>query len=146
MKESLIRGILEELDDPKPLGTAAELLPEAAGWEPLDELLPKKEHGPPLKGTVHAQWVTCGKPGCKCARGELHGPYWYRFERVKGRLHKRYIPRAELDAVRVRCEEHRRLVYAGCEAQRRLNLKLKAAHERLWQSVAYWDAHNWGRT
>ncbi len=20
---------------------------------------------------------TCGKPGCYCAQGELHGPYWY---------------------------------------------------------------------
>jgi uncharacterized protein DUF6788 len=21
----------------------------------------------------------CGKPGCKCQRGEPHGPYWYAF-------------------------------------------------------------------
>jgi len=23
------------------------------------------------------RYLTCGKPGCKCARGERHGPVWY---------------------------------------------------------------------
>jgi len=26
-------------------------------------------------GTIHLRWQRCGKPNCKCARGELHGPY-----------------------------------------------------------------------
>lgn len=130
MQESLFRELVagaDGEDEPEPLATAAELLPEAAGWQPLKELLPKEEHGPPLKGTVHAQWVTCGKPCCKCAGGELHGPYWYRFAREGGRLRKYYVPRAELDAVRVRCEERRRLAYASWESRRRMDVKLKAA-------------------
>lgn len=28
-------------------------------------------------GTVVIKKVTCGKDGCKCQRGELHGPYKY---------------------------------------------------------------------
>lgn len=28
--------------------------------------------------TYYAEERTCGKPDCKCADGELHGPYWYR--------------------------------------------------------------------
>lgn len=28
--------------------------------------------------TYYAEERTCGKPDCKCANGELHGPYWYR--------------------------------------------------------------------
>lgn len=33
----------------------------------------------------------CGKPKCKCARGELHGPYWYGYSRAGGKLRKEYI-------------------------------------------------------
>ena len=35
----------------------------------------------------------CGKEGCKCAEGELHGPYWYGYYRSAriGRVVKKYI-------------------------------------------------------
>ena len=36
------------------------------------------------------QGVKCGKPGCKCATGALHGPYWYEFWREGGKVRKRY--------------------------------------------------------
>lgn len=67
-------------------------------------LLPKPE---PLPGAVCAQYVRCGRPGCKCARGELHGPYWYRFWREKGRQHKAYVRPADLERVRAACEARR---------------------------------------
>src|SRR4051794_26074150 len=63
------------------------------------ETLPKT-----LPGVVCAQWRTCGKPACRCARGQRHGPYLYRFWRQGGRLRKRYVPRADLDVVRGRCQ------------------------------------------
>lgn len=139
-KESLafgerLAGLIPEW--PPPLASVEELLPEALTWRPLGELLPREEYGPPLAGTVHEQWVTCGKPGCKCARGELHGPYWYRFERVEGRLCKRYVPRAELEAVRTRCAERQRLAFALRESRRRMALKLAATREymRPWRAV-----------
>ena len=67
-----------------------------------DKALPKT-----LPGAVCWQWVRCGKPGCKCERGELHGPYAYRFERVDGRLRKHYIPKADVAAIITACEWHR---------------------------------------
>lgn len=27
--------------------------------------------------TYYSEHRKCGRPGCKCAAGELHGPYWY---------------------------------------------------------------------
>lgn len=33
----------------------------------------------------------CGKKECKCRRGELHGPYWYGYQRVDGKLKSKYI-------------------------------------------------------
>ena len=54
----------------------------------------------PKVGALCAQWVRCGTPGCRCARGELHGPYYYRFWREDGRLRKRYVRLGDVRAVR----------------------------------------------
>ncbi len=36
----------------------------------------------------------CGKKTCKCAKGQLHGPYWYAYYRVDGRLKREYVGKA----------------------------------------------------
>jgi hypothetical protein len=41
----------------------------------LAKLLPPTEET--LRGSLVKRYVTCGHPGCKCARGERHGPVWY---------------------------------------------------------------------
>jgi hypothetical protein len=41
--------------------------------------------------TYRLEGVRCGKEKCKCARGELHGPYWYRFTRVGGKVKSEYV-------------------------------------------------------
>ena len=56
---------------------------------------------------VCAQWVRCGKPGCRCARGELHGPYHYVFFRQGGRLRKRYVRQADLATVQIQAQRRR---------------------------------------
>jgi hypothetical protein len=66
-------------------------------------LLPKT-----LPGTVCAQMIRCGKPNCKCARGELHGPYFYHFTRVNGSLTKRYIKAIEVSHIRAACSARRK--------------------------------------
>jgi hypothetical protein len=35
--------------------------------------------------------IKCGKPGCKCTKGELHGPYWYAYWSEKGRTRSQYL-------------------------------------------------------
>lgn len=35
--------------------------------------------------------VCCGKDNCKCASGELHGPYYYAYQRQQGRLKSWYV-------------------------------------------------------
>jgi len=59
----------------------------------------------PLPGTVHAEYKKCGRSGCKCARGELHGPYYYRFYREGGRQHKQYVKLLDLADVMIGCRE-----------------------------------------
>jgi hypothetical protein len=76
-----------------------------------------------LPGVVIRQWVRCGRPNCRCAHGELDGPYHYRFWREGGRLRKAYVRPEELEQVRARCEARRRLrqdVKAGWQNWRQL--------------------------
>jgi Family of unknown function (DUF6788) len=57
-----------------------------------------------LPGAVCKQYVKCGTPNCRCTRGELHGPYWYRFWRNdEGKLHRQYVRKADLERVRAAC-------------------------------------------
>jgi hypothetical protein len=48
-----------------------------------------------IAGSLQAQRRRCGKEGCRCARGELHGPYLYLSLRVGRRTQMLYVP-AEL--------------------------------------------------
>jgi hypothetical protein len=58
-----------------------------------------------LRGVVLTQGRRCGKPGCRCARGELHGPYTYlSLGRERGRGRLIYVPAALVAVVRGRVE------------------------------------------
>jgi hypothetical protein len=54
----------------------------------------------PKAGVLCQQWVRCGRPGCVCRSGRLHGPYMYHFHREDGLLQKRYVRLADVAAVR----------------------------------------------
>lgn len=41
--------------------------------------------------TYRQESIRCGKENCKCARGKLHGPYWYSYTRVKDKVRSQYI-------------------------------------------------------
>jgi hypothetical protein len=41
--------------------------------------------------TYRLELVRCGKQSCRCAKGELHGPYWYAYWSEIGKTRSRYI-------------------------------------------------------
>lgn len=41
--------------------------------------------------TYRLEGIRCGKENCKCARGKLHGPYWYSYSREKGKVVSKYV-------------------------------------------------------
>jgi len=49
----------------------------------------------PKKAAICQQFRKCGKAGCKCNAGALHGPYFFYFYRVDGKLKKSYIRKAD---------------------------------------------------
>jgi len=83
-----------------------------------------------LAGNVCAQWKKCGKPNCRCIRGELHGPYYYRFWWSGGRQHKSFVRKADVERVREACEAYRRY-----RAFRRESLAQKRQQMRYLQQL-----------
>jgi hypothetical protein len=77
-----------------------------------------------LAGSLVEQRRKCGKEGCRCARGELHGPYVYLA--VAGRMV--YVPAVLADAVRAHLETSGRL-QAALEEISAVNLELLARRE-----------------
>jgi hypothetical protein len=58
-----------------------------------------------LRGSVVSQGRRCGKQGCRCTRGELHGPYVYlSLGRGFGDTRLVYVPSSLADEVRRRVE------------------------------------------
>ena len=62
----------------------------------------------PLAGDVNARMVRCGKPNCKCAKGELHGPYYVRRWREFGQRRSKYVKKADVLTAKVAVETYRR--------------------------------------
>ena len=54
-----------------------------------------------ISGAVVEQGRRCGKEGCRCTSGDLHGPYTYVvLPRAAGRTRTVYVPAAAAEAVR----------------------------------------------
>ena len=74
--DAWIHRRLDELAEPPP--------------EPAAPGLDRRVRG---RVTYQLEPVKCGKPRCRCAEGELHGPYWYAYAWQDGRIRKRYVGR-----------------------------------------------------
>jgi hypothetical protein len=77
-----------------------------------------------LAGSLAEQRRRCGKEGCRCAEGELHGPYAYLS--VAGRMV--YVPAVLAEVVRARLQDSGRLREA-LEEISKINLELLARRE-----------------
>ena len=62
-----------------------------------------------MKGSLAMRATRCGRPGCKCAKGEKHGPYLYVSVFRGGRTRSVYVPQRLEGEVRRWVESARRL-------------------------------------
>src|ERR1044071_5229395 len=64
----------------------------------------KSEKLPPKilsgKGTLEVRYVKCGRSNCKCARGELHGPYTYVRTYRGGKRRRVYVRSNKVSALK----------------------------------------------
>src|SRR5260221_13538826 len=81
-----------------------------------------------LAGALTEQARRCGRPGCRCAGGEPHGPYLYSSPRQAGRGRLRYVPAPLAQVVRryLRRGEQAEAVLAEISA---INAELLARRE-----------------
>jgi hypothetical protein len=94
-----------------------------------NQKLPPKRSLEMLAGYVEARMVKCGKAGCKCARGELHGPYFYHLTRADGRRSKFYVKRADVAERRAACEAYRQMQRELLAGRRQWRETLSRARE-----------------
>ncbi len=63
--------------------------------------LPDRVRLPPmLAGSLVEQYVTCGKPNCRCSRGQKHGPLYYLYWKERGQSRSLYVPRDKVGELR----------------------------------------------
>ena len=55
-----------------------------------------------LVGSLSEQTRRCGRPECRCAQGQPHGPYAYFTPKPAGRGRARYVPAGLVAMVRAR--------------------------------------------
>ena len=80
---------------------------------------------PVIKGSVYELKTKCGKPGCKCAKGQLH-PRMVLSASEKGKTKLRAIPHGFLTEVqtKVRCYQELRRARARLVEEHRKILKI----------------------
>lgn len=65
--------------------------------------------GPAVHGSLVEAKRTCGKKGCRCARGEPHTAF-YLSRRVEGKTRMEHVSRAHVRLVQQWRKEHERLL------------------------------------
>jgi hypothetical protein len=63
---------------------------------------------PMVMGSLVEQYVTCGKPTCRCAGGAKHGPLYYFYWKEEGRSRSLYVPREQVTELRGQLDNYRR--------------------------------------
>ncbi len=86
----------------------------------------------PLEGEICTQFIRCGKSGCRCQSGHLHGPYYYRIWREGMHVNKMYVKSAEVEAVKAGCEAHRELTQSLRDIKQ-TRLRLTHSIQREWR-------------
>ena len=81
-----------------------------------------------VMGSLHSHRRSCGKEGCRCTRGELHGPYVYLAVRMGRRNRLLYVPAELADEVQRRVAVSQR-VQASLAEISAINLELLARGE-----------------
>jgi hypothetical protein len=76
-------------------------------WQEMIQLSPL------CSGSLHEQYLPCGKPGCRChdrKSAQLHGPYYLWIRRIGGKQVNRTLrPGPDLEKVKTGIENYHRL-------------------------------------
>jgi hypothetical protein len=77
-----------------------------------------------LPGHVARVRIRCGKPNCKCARGERHIAFYY-VTYADGLRSRRYVRKSEVSQVKLACRAHRKFQSELLEGRRAYSLLMR---------------------
>jgi len=60
-----------------------------------------------VSGSIYATYKKCGNKNCRCAKGELHGPFNYISKRVDGKTILTFVRRADEKKITKEAENYR---------------------------------------
>ncbi len=60
-----------------------------------------------MRGSIVETYRTCGKQGCRCQKGDKHGPYYLLTWSENGKARSCHIPRAKVAEARKMVESYR---------------------------------------
>lgn len=87
-----------------------------------------EERGPLIRGAYGTRRRVCGKPGCRCAQGELHESK-YLSATDAGRVRLVHVPASEEAKVAAGVERYRRFHRAGARLARLARQQLELVDE-----------------
>lgn len=97
-----------------------------------------------LPGAVVSRYIKCGKSTCRCQNGALHGPYFYRMWRVRGRLRCTYVRKRDVEAVRAACAAWHAQEQEARKTRRQIEaLYMEEFREMRAQIRALYEEYGW---
>ena len=90
----------------------------------LEYLLHPKEI---VCGSIYSAYKKCGNKNCRCARGNLHGPFNYLSKKVDGKTKLTFIRRADEDRITTQAQNYRKYIKAMA--------KLNKLNSRIYENI-----------
>ena len=78
-------------------------------------------------GSIYSAYKKCGNKNCRCAKGNLHGPFSYLSKKVDGKTTLTFIRRADEDRITSQAENYRKYIKAMA--------KLNKLNSRIYENI-----------
>ena len=76
-----------------------------------------------IAGSIYETYKKCGNKNCRCAKGELHGPFFYLSRKVNGVTKLTFVRRADEDSIEEKAKNYRKYTKAAADLGK-LNSKI----------------------
>jgi len=76
-----------------------------------------------IAGSIYTTYKKCGNKNCRCAEGDLHGPFFYLSRKIDGKTKLTFVRRADEDSIEEKAKNYRKYTKAVADLGK-LNLKV----------------------
>ena len=76
-----------------------------------------------IAGSIYETYKKCGNKNCRCAKGDLHGPFFYLSRKAGGKTKLTFVRRVDEDSVEEKAKNYRKYTKAVADLGK-LNLKI----------------------